>query len=313
MSIFNAIKSKITSTASKISNFFSKKTLTQADIDEIENILIRSDIGYYHTQQILKHIRSSNEYSEEKCTDVQEILCNYLQNSLSGIEKNIVLQENSPTILMFCGVNGSGKTTTIGKIANYYKKQNLSVIVGACDTFRAAASDQLKVWARNSDSFFCDGVNDINADSDKTINLNGSYIDPASVAYKTIDYAMQNSIDIVLLDTAGRLHTQKNLMEELKKINRVAQKLNTKAPHETILVVDSTVGQNAISQVEQFSQYVSITGLILTKLDGTTKGGAIVPISTKFNLPVYFTCIGERIDDISKFRSQDFVAALLHQ
>ena len=198
--------------------------------------------------------------------------------------------------ILICGVNGTGKTTTIGKLCKLFKEHNKKIIVGAADTFRAAAIDQLKVWCdRNQTEIICSEV--------------GS--DPASVAFKTLEYAKNNQKDLCIIDTAGRLHNKKNLMEEFSKIIRVLKKIDSESPQETWIVLDATTGQNAINQIEEFKKIANITGIIMTKLDGTAKGGVLVAIADQFKIPIVAIGVGEKEDDLNQFKADEYTKALI--
>ena len=205
-------------------------------------------------------------------------------------------KHNKPTVVLICGVNGVGKTTTIGKLCKKLKDQGNKIIVGAADTFRAAAIDQLELWCQKI------SVEIVKSDI-------GS--DPASVAFKSFEYAKKNNADYCVIDTAGRLQNKKNLMEEFSKIIRVLKKIDNDAPHETILVLDATTGQNAINQIEEFKKITPITGIIMTKLDGTAKGGILVAIAKQFKIPIYAIGIGEKEEDLDNFIAKDFVQAFI--
>ena len=205
------------------------------------------------------------------------------------------MADSGPTVLLVIGVNGVGKTTTIGKLGNYYKQQGKSVILAAADTFRAAAIDQLEIWGQR-------------IDAQVIKHEEGS--DPASVAFDAVNAAKARNADVLIIDTAGRLHTKSNLMEELKKINRVIQREIPAAPHETLLVLDATTGQNAINQADLFSKAAPISGVVLTKLDGTAKGGVVVGIKAELKMPVKWIGVGEGVDDLRPFNAADFAQAL---
>ena len=199
--------------------------------------------------------------------------------------------------IIVCGVNGTGKTTTIGKLCKLFKEKNKKIVVGAADTFRAAAIDQLKIWCDKN------GTDMIQSEV-------GS--DPASVAFKTLEYAKNNSKDLCIIDTAGRLHNKKNLMEEFAKIVRVLKKIDPEAPQETWIVLDATTGQNAITQIEEFKKITDITGIIMTKLDGTAKGGVLVAIADQFKIPIVAIGVGEKEDDLNQFNADEYARALIH-
>ena len=263
--------------------------------DELEEILITSDVGIETAMKILTGLRT--KVKENKITDplmvkdlLKEELLNILKEDSYGLET-----DSSPAVIIVVGVNGVGKTTSIGKIANLMKQKGKKVILAAADTFRAAAIDQLEIWA-----------NRIGVDIIK--HSEGS--DPAAVVYDAIQAAKARKADILICDTAGRLHTKKNLMEELKKIVRITEKELPEASRDILLVLDATTGQNAISQAKTFGEAINLSGIILTKLDGTAKGGIILAVKSELDIPVKLIGVGESIDDLQPFNAQEFVEAL---
>lgn len=303
---FYKLKSGLTKTRESIVGKINQIASSKSKIDEelleqLEEILIVGDVGVETTNYILTNLKS--RVKEEKYQSSNELL-SLLQNEVTKIiqcdvdyDKSILtLPKNiKPYVIMVVGVNGVGKTTTIGKLAYQYKLQNYKVTVGAADTFRAAANEQLEIWAKRA------GVN---------IVQQSQGADPAAVAYDTLNSALSKGSDVVIIDTAGRLHTKKNLMEELKKIKRVLGKCLASAPHDVFLVLDATTGQNGLQQVRYFTEVVDVTGLILTKLDGTAKGGVILSIINELKIPVKFIGVGEQIDDLQIFDPHTFVDAL---
>lgn len=270
---------------------------------KIFETLIMADVGYETSEKITQSLREKsqklnmNPPSFELIKDLlQEEIRAILSQSASSPEKSLL---EKPYVILIVGVNGVGKTTTIGKLAQIYKKQDKSVLIGACDTFRAAATNQLKVWSQRA------GAELIEPKTQKA--------DPASVAYESIQIAKDKNCDICLLDTAGRLQTSDDLMNELTKIQKVASKALERPPQETLLVLDATVGQNAIQQALKFKDAVHVTGLILTKLDGTAKGGIAVAIADKLSLPLKFIGVGESIDALHEFDAHEFSKALLEE
>ena len=264
-------------------------------LDDLEEILISSDVGVKTTLKIIDQIEkrvandkflNSDELDLILKEEIIKIICDSEQNNFLSINRE------KPHVILVVGVNGVGKTTSIGKMANYYKSIGLKVMVGAADTFRAAAIDQLQVWSDRV------GVELIKQKM-------GS--DPASVAFDTLESAIKKNMDIVLIDTAGRLHNKANLMNELSKIKRVLQKKNINAPHEVLLVIDGSTGQNAFEQAKQFTNVTEITSLAVTKLDGTAKGGVVLGISDQFNIPIKFIGIGEDLEDLKIFDKKEFV------
>jgi fused signal recognition particle receptor len=279
-----------------------RRTIDDALLDEIEEILILGDVGVATTTTIIEHLRA--RVRAERYEDASE-LGRLLRDEVAGLlarnrvatdGTSIILPEGPrPHVIMVVGVNGVGKTTTIGKLAYNYRSSGKQVVIGAADTFRAAANEQLEIWAQRA------GVAIIK-------QHHGS--DPAAVAYDTLQSAMARGADVVIIDTAGRLHTRANLMEELKKIKRVLGKLLPAAPQDVLLVLDATTGQNAIQQAAQFTAAVDLTGLIVTKLDGTAKGGVVIGISGELGLPVEYIGVGEGIDDLQVFDPDAFVDSL---
>ena len=263
--------------------------------DELEEILITSDVGIETSLKIIENLKK--EVREKKLTnpsDIREILKSQLTEILSDNDSELKL--NTPlSVIVVLGVNGVGKTTSIGKIANILKEEGKKVLLAAGDTFRAAAIDQLEVWAKR-------------ADVEIIKSTEGS--DPASVVFDAIKAAKSRNIDVLICDTAGRLHTKKNLMEELKKIVRIIRRELPDADMETLLVLDATTGQNAISQARIFNEAVDVSGIVLTKLDGTAKGGIVVAIKSELDIPVKLVGVGEKMDDLQKFNAREFVEAL---
>ena len=281
----------------KINSVFSNFRKVDEDLlEELEEILIMSDIGVETATEIISKLR--NRIKLEKITDEQGVknaLKEEMQKILDKVPNGLELK-TKPAVILVVGVNGVGKTTSIGKIANNLRKQGKKVVVAAADTFRAAAVEQLEIWAKR-------------ADVDIVKRNEGS--DPASVVYDAIKITKEKNADVLICDTAGRLHTKKYLMDELLKIGKVIEKELPDAKKETLMVIDSTTGQNAIIQVKAFKEVVPITGLILTKLDGTAKGGVVIGIVNENSIPVKFVGVGEKIDDMEVFNSKDFVDAII--
>lgn len=301
MGWFDSLKTGLKKSSDKIkdgvSAIFTKSKLNAATLEEFEDLLISADISINLTTSIIKELAAEKFDKQVSYEEIRTFLKDFLINRL-GTEAQYKEESiaKKPKIIMFCGVNGNGKTTTIGKMAYKKGKEGLNVMLAACDTFRAAAVDQLAVWAERS------GVNLISGSENS---------DPASVAHKATAAALDNKADLLLIDTAGRLHNKTNLMDELKKINHVISKIIPSAPHETILVLDATTGQNAISQMEKFSEIVNITGIIITKLDGTAKAGIVLSIIEKYKVPVIAIGVGEKIEDLNPFNLEDFLDNLL--
>lgn len=281
--------------------FVGKDTVDDAILDDLEEILITSDVGVNTTIEIIKKIES--RVAKDKYVTQDDLQIMLREEIVDLLEDNAPDKPAEfeadfpikPHIILVVGVNGVGKTTTIGKLAHLYKKAGKKVIMGAADTFRAAAVDQLKIWSERADV---------------PIIQQGQNADPASVAYDTVAAAKARGSDVALIDTAGRLHNKKALMEELAKIKRVMGKVVEGAPHEVILVLDASTGQNALQQARAFTETVDITGLALTKLDGTAKGGIVIGVSNELNVPVKYIGLGEQIEDLQVFDRANFVNAL---
>jgi len=270
-----------------------KKEIDDKTLDQVEEYLIESDVGVVAASEI-KEIISTEKIDPKKDTlnEVNIILKKYIIELMKPLEKiNFFNKSESLKILLISGVNGVGKTTTIGKVGKILKSNNNKILFSACDTFRAAAIEQLENWAKKID------VEIVKSDQ-------GS--DAASVAYKAIDTAKKNNFNYVLIDTAGRLQNKKNLMDEYKKIANVAKKIDEEAPHEVILILDATTGQNVLNQVEEFNKIIPVTGLIMTKLDGTAKGGILIAVAKKYKLPIIALGLGEKEDDLQVFDAEKF-------
>ncbi len=275
-----------------------KKEIDDKTLDEIEDFLIQSDVGVSASEEIKNIIAQKKiDPNKNKIDEVNSILRNYIIDLMSPLEnENFFKNKNDLNTILVSGVNGVGKTTTIGKIGKILNSSGNKVIFSASDTFRAAAIEQLENWAKK-----------IGAEIIKSSQ--GS--DPASVAYKAVDHAIKNKFTHVLIDTAGRLQNKKNLMEEYKKIANVTKKVDPNAPHEVLLVLDATSGQNVINQVEEFNGIIPITGLIMTKLDGTAKGGILIAIAKKYKLPIIALGLGEKEDDLQIFKAEQFAEAFI--
>lgn len=281
--------------------FLGKKEIDQELFDDLEEILITADLGVNTVLELLDEVRKEVKRAALKDPQsLKEVLSSKIRGYLQEIDTSnkLAMPEKGPLVIMVIGVNGVGKTTSIGKLAAKFVRSGKSVLLVAGDTFRAAAIDQLKIWGDR---------NDIEVVSQKP----GS--DPSSVVFDAMELGIARDYDVVLIDTAGRLHTQVNLMEELKKIKRVIGKKLEGAPHEVMLVLDATTGQNGISQAKMFNEAVGITGVTLTKLDGTAKGGIVINISRELKIPVRFIGVGEQIDDLRDFNSKEFVDALFYK
>ncbi|WP_185864552.1 signal recognition particle-docking protein FtsY [Blattabacterium cuenoti] len=287
---------------SKIKNIiFLKKSIDIGVLDQIENLLLSADVGTKTTIKIINNLENtikSNGYKYTK--DLYNLLKKEINNFFIGVDKNdlektIKNYSKKPYVIMVVGVNGVGKTTTIGKLAFLFKKKGLSPIIGAADTFRAAAINQLEIWSNKAEVPLI--KQHINAD-------------PASVSYDTLQSAKSKNKDVVLIDTAGRLQNRVSLMEELSKISRVMKKIIPESPHEIMLILDASTGQNAFEQVKKFISFVKISSIILTKIEGTAKGGVIIGIMDQFKIPIKYIGIGETIKDLKKFDEIEFINSL---
>lgn len=275
--------------------FLGRKTIDEDLFEELETILLTADVGSETTESILTELIEQSKRRELKDpAALQESLKTILCNLLKPCEKPLEI-EGSPFVILMVGINGAGKTTSIAKLAHHYQQQDKQVMLAAGDTFRAAAVEQLQVWGDR---------NNVPVIAQKT----GS--DSASVAYDAVASAKAKNLDLLIVDTAGRLHTQHHLMDELKKIKRVMNKQIDIAPHETLLVIDAGNGQNALQQAKQFHEAIGITGIAVTKLDGTAKGGIIFSIAQQLKLPIRFVGVGESIDDLKPFKAEEFIEAL---
>ena len=267
--------------------------------DELESILIKADIGVNTTYKFLDKLKK--RVKEEKIEDaevlreiiIDELFMIYVDGD--SLTDKINIQKEGPTVILMVGVNGVGKTTTIGKLANIYHNQGHKVMLIGADTFRAGAVPQLEEWAKRTNSCFCGKEN----------------VDPSSVIYDGLEKALKENCDLILIDTAGRLQNKVNLMNELEKVNKVIGKIIPNAPHETLLAIDATTGQNGISQAESFKEITNITGIVLTKLDGTAKGGIVLAIKEEVKLPVKFIGLGEGINDLKSFDIEEYIYGLL--
>ena len=300
MGFFEKIKNGLTKTRdqfkTKIEWMVQGKPIEEDAFDEIEEALILADAGLPTAELLVEalkekwrrgHIRTMEDIKSSMKEEIQELL--------APIEAPMIIDSKKPFVILALGVNGVGKTTTIAKLASIYLGDKKKVLLGACDTFRAAAIEQLEVWAKR-------------LDVEMVKHADGS--DPAAVAFDAVKAAKSRGSDIVILDTAGRLHTKANLIEEMKKIHRVISKEVENAPHEVLLVVDATNGQNAIAQAKAFNEAVGVSGIVITKLDGTAKGGFILPIAHLLKIPVRYIGVGEKIDDLIPFNAKDFAEAM---
>ena len=302
MNIFDKFKLGLSKSSKNLStglnDLIFKKKIDENMLNELEDFLIQSDVGVESAKELRAKFANIKVNPKTIGKDeIFKIFSNYVSEILKPLEKNLEnINKNKPSVILIAGVNGVGKTTTIGKLGKILGKNNKKIVLGAADTFRAAAVDQLEVWAKR-----------INANIVKS----DEGADPASVAYKALDHAKKNNCDYLLIDTAGRLQNKKNLMDEFKKITKVLKKIDSSAPHEIFLILDATTGQSAINQVEEFKKISPITGIIMTKLDGTAKGGILLAIGKKFKLPIIALGMGEKEDDLQTFNSQHFSNALM--
>ena len=295
------LKSALSKTASPLTDgigkLFTHRKLDDDTLEELQELLILSDMGVTTARKLTDALKREKFDKDISADEVRNFLSTRIAEVLEPVARPLEIPKlATPFVLTVVGVNGVGKTTTIGKIAQQWQQQKRKVVIAAADTFRAAAVEQLQVWGERSGCAVITGKADA---------------DPASVAYQATEQAVGQGADILIIDTAGRLHNKAGLMEELKKIHRVIAKLIPDAPHATLLVLDATTGQNAISQVKHFSDIVPVSGLALTKLDGTAKGGILVALAEQFSLPVHYLGVGEGIDDLRSFIAQDFANSLM--
>jgi len=302
INIFNKFKEGLNKSSKNFSyglnDLIFKKKINENNLNELEDFLIKSDVGVEVSSELIdKFSKIKINPKNENKDEIFKIFSNYIVEILKPLEKNLYdLNKNRPCVILIAGVNGVGKTTTIGKLGKILKKNNKKIVFGAADTFRAAAVNQLESWANKVDA--------------KIIKSEeGS--DPASVAYKALDYTKKQNLDYLLIDTAGRLQNKKNLMDEFQKIINVLRKNEPKAPHEIFLILDATTGQSAINQIEEFKKISEITGIIMTKLDGTAKGGILLALAKKFKLPIVALGMGEQENDLQIFNAEYFANAIM--
>ena len=292
----NKLKTGLQKTGKNIASVFTGTQIDDALYEELETALLMADTGVKATEYLLQDLKSRVKAS--KTTEplaVKALLIEALTDLLLPLQKKLKIGEQKPMVIMVAGVNGAGKTTSIGKLTHHMADQGASVLLAAADTFRAAAREQLAVWAQRN--------------TVEIISQQGG--DPAAVSFDAVAAGKARARDVVLVDTAGRLPTQLHLMEELKKIKRVIQKADAHAPHEVLLVIDGNTGQNALTQVKAFDDALGLTGLIVTKLDGTAKGGVLCAIARERAIPVYFIGVGEQLEDLQTFDAHEFAQALL--
>lgn len=299
MNWFNRLKIGLSNSSSSISTninqLFTHQKLDSQVLEELEELLIISDMGVQVASEIIQQLKKDKFDKKITEKEIKQFLTQKIISILDPVTAKFAIT-HKPHVLLICGVNGSGKTTSIGKLALKFQQENYKVMIAACDTFRAAALEQLTIWAERANC---------------PIIKSTEKQDPASVAYQAFQEAKSKSIDVLLIDTAGRLHNQVNLMEELSKCVRVIQKIDPTAPHNTILVLDATTGQNALNQVDAFKKLSNIDGLIITKLDGSARGGIVVAIAKKYNIPIYAIGVGEDVSDLNSFSASEFASALV--
>lgn len=298
--LFSRLASGLSRTSQKlaggVSDIFRTTKLDEETIEELEDLLISSDLGLEATERVIDRLRKERVGEEVSGADVRAILADVIAETLEPLERPLTIKpSHGPHIILVVGVNGAGKTTTIGKLAAKWVENGHSVLLAAGDTFRAAAIEQLRVWGERVGA---------------PVLSKPHGADAAGLAYEAIETARAEGRDVVIIDTAGRLQNRRELMDELGKIVRVIRKLDPQAPHDTLLVLDATVGQNAIRQAEAFTETASVTGLVMTKLDGTARGGILVALADRFALPIHYIGIGEGIEDLRAFSARDFANAM---
>jgi fused signal recognition particle receptor len=290
------LKRTSSSLGTAVADLVTKRKLDRAMLDDIEDVLLRADLGTEVAARIATAVGVGRYDKAITADDVKSVVATEVEKVLSPVAKPLAIDDTQkPFVILVVGVNGSGKTTTIGKLAAKFASEGRSVMLAAGDTFRAAAIEQLKVWGERTKSPVISGAQ-------------GS--DSASLAFNALTAAREQKRDVLLVDTAGRLQNKAELMNELEKVVRVIRKIDASAPHAVLLVLDATVGQNALSQVEAFHRIAGVTGLVMTKLDGTARGGILVALAEKFKLPVHFIGVGESIDDLAAFTARDFAQAI---
>ena len=294
--IFSGLQKTQNNLSSELKRIISRSPkLTDDDVEDLEAVLLSSDMGFTVTEQIIEAVRKEYESSSGQTGNILEIAKSIVEKNLSHTNNNLIKNDNDLTVISLVGVNGAGKTTTAGKLAHYIKDSGRSPMLAACDTFRAAAIEQLNLWGSRLDIPV----------------ISSEYgADPASVAHDAVNSSLSKEVDYLLIDTAGRLHTKHNLMRELEKLHRVISTKCEGAPHETLLVVDASIGSNALTQAREFNKSVPLTGLVISKLDGTSKGGMVVAIQNELKLPVKFVGLGEKPEDLQKFEPSEYARAL---
>jgi fused signal recognition particle receptor len=285
-----------TSLSDSVTGLFTRRKLDAATLEDLEDVLVRADLGVDMALRIARAVGEGRYDREISPDEVKAVLAAEVEQALSPVAVPLAIDRSRrPFVVLMVGVNGSGKTTTIGKLAQKFRRQGLSVMIAAGDTFRAAAVEQLKVWGERVGA---------------PVLTRDQGADAAGLAFDALTEAKERGTDVLMIDTAGRLQNKAGLMAELEKIIRVMRKLDPDAPHATLLVLDATVGQNAISQVDLFGKAAGVTGLVMTKLDGTARGGILVALAARFGLPVHFIGVGEGVDDLEPFAARDFARAI---
>jgi len=289
-SLLGKLKKAFSKTTECVSSVFSIKKIDTASMASIEDSLLKADFGVEMTADILARV------GKEKPSDIAAYIRGYLVDHLSNFESDLLSRESDELyVILVVGVNGNGKTTSVAKLANHFQKRGLKTHIAACDTFRAAATEQLNSWARK---IGC------------SISIGNENSDPAGLAYKAYQDAKANNSRVLIVDTAGRLHTRSDLMDELQKMKRVLKKFDSVLPHETVLVLDGTTGQTAFSQIHMFKECVGVDSVIVTKLDSSSKGGAIFGITKQYKLPISAVCFGETVDDICAFSAKEYTKSI---
>jgi fused signal recognition particle receptor len=289
------LKRTSSSIGGAVTDLVAKRRLDQAMLDDIEEVLIRADLGLESAARIAAAVGEGRYDKSITADEVKAVVATEVEKVLTPVAKPLPIGEGQPFVVLVVGVNGSGKTTTIGKLASKFRAEGRSVMLAAGDTFRAAAIDQLNIWGGRSGA---------------SVIARAPGADAAGLAFDALTQARGEGVDVLLVDTAGRLQNKAVLMDELQKIVRVMKKVDPAAPHAVLLVLDATVGQNALSQVEVFRDLAGVSGLVMTKLDGTARGGILVAIAAKYGLPVHFIGVGEGIDDLAPFSAKDFARAI---
>ena len=298
---FQKLKTGLFKSSEKISQgvkkIFVNKKLDIQTLNDLEELLIMADLGPSAAEKLTAELANEKFDKNIKPEEVKTFLAKKIEETLVDVAKPLILNNSkTPSVVLVVGVNGTGKTTTIGKLAHQYSSEGKKIMIAACDTFRAAAVEQLQIWAERSNAEFVKG---------------GQGCDAAGLAYEALEKARSKKIDVLFIDTAGRVQNRTELMEELAKIIRVIRKLDPESPHHCLLTLDATTGQNAVSQVEIFKEMAEISGLIVTKLDGSAKGGILLSLAEKFSLPVHAIGVGEKIEDLQSFEAQEFARSLM--